>query len=236
MSADLCFCPPLADMVSSGRTVARNGKPVIVGGLSTVNNLLVLRNLFAALNPATTLETGLGYGASALVFAQSHRDFGAAPCGQHVAIDPFQDQVAHAGVAVVKRAGLNDYLDHINDFSDRALPRLLAEGRRFGLIYIDGSHLFEDVMIDCHYATQLLLPDGVLLFDDSSDPHVAKVLGFIDGNMGHVLTRLDVARFRGDAGRSFRYRLGKLFGRTQLTAYRKSGEGRRRWDSKLARF
>ena len=205
-------------------------------GLTTVNNLIVLRNLHLSLKAAATLEVGLGWGPSALVFAQSHKDIGSAPQGQHVAIDPFQDHVAHAGVAVVKRAGLNDYLDHINDFSDRALPRLLAEGRRFGMIYIDGSHLFEDVMIDCHYATQLLLADGVLLFDDSTDPHVAKLLGFTDGNMRHVLTRLDVAPFRGDAGRSFRYRLGKLFGRTQLTAYRKSGEGRRRWDSKLARF
>ena len=236
MSGDLSFCPALAEMVASGSTVDGEGRPTITRGLSTVNNLLVLRNLFEAMNPAATLETGLGYGASALVFAQSHRDFGAAPGGQHVAIDPFQDHVAHAGVAVVKRAGLNNYLNHINEFSDRALPRLLAEGRRFGLIYIDGSHLFEDVMIDCHYAAQLLLPDGVLLFDDSSDPHVAKALRFIDGNMGHALTRLDGARFRGDAGRSFRYRLGRLLGRLQLTAYRKIGEGRRAWDSSLVRF
>lgn len=79
-----------------------------------------------------------------------------APRAQHIAIDPFQDRLNDAGIAAIENAGLSDYVQHIGALSDRALPTLLGEGRRFGMIYIDGSHLFEDVFINCHYAAQLL--------------------------------------------------------------------------------
>lgn len=233
---DLSFCPVLEEMVTSQCAVDRDGNRTNVRGLSTVNNLIVLRNMCQAIKPAATLEIGLAYGASALVFAQSHRDRGAAPDAQHLAIDPFQHEVGVCGLTAVERAGLSGYLCHIADFSDRTLPMLLDQVRRFGLIYIDGSHLFEDVFIDCHYAAQLLVPGGVVVFDDSSDPHVAKVIKFIAGNMRHVLTEIDVSRFRAGGGKSLRYNVAKLVGRIQLKAFQKTGHGRRPWDSKLTQF
>jgi predicted O-methyltransferase YrrM len=233
---DLSFCPVLEEMVATQSTVDRAGNKTSVRGLSTVNNLVVLRNLCKAIAPAATLEIGLAYGASALVFAQSHRDNGAPPNAQHLAIDPFQHEVGFAGLTAVERAGLSGYLHHIADFSDRTLPKLLDQARQFGLVYIDGSHLFEDVFIDCHYVAQLLAPNGIVVFDDSSDPHVAKVIRFIAGNMCHVLTEIDLSPYRADAGKSLQYNVAKLVGRVQLKAFRKSGHGRRAWDSKLKPF
>ena len=233
---DLSFSPILNEMVSTGRTVDRDGNVVTPQGLSTVNNLVVLHNLHRELKSAATLEIGLAYGASALVFAQDHKDFGTAPAAQHVAIDPFQHHLNHAGLAAIERAGLSGYVRHVIAFSDRALPALLEEGRRFGMIYIDGSHLFEDVFIDCHYAAQLLEEGGVMVLDDSSDLHVAKAIRFVRRNMQHLLTELDVSPYRADGGRPVRYRAARALGRVQLTAFRKTGSDRRAYDAKLASF
>lgn len=47
-----------------------------------------------------------------------------------------------------------------------ALARLVAEGERFDLIYIDGSHFEDDVLTDTYLAWQLLDLGGVLIWDD----------------------------------------------------------------------
>jgi hypothetical protein len=42
--------------------------------------------------------------------------------------------------------------------TDRALPRLRDEGRKFGLIFVDAGHRVDDVFIDVHYAKGLCVP------------------------------------------------------------------------------
>ena len=54
----------------------------------------------------------------------------------------------------------------IRGFSNLVLPRLLGEGERFDIIFIDGSHAYADVVIDSHYAWRLLKPGGTLIWDD----------------------------------------------------------------------
>lgn len=51
----LSFCPVLAEMVASRCTVDREGNRRLASGLSTVNNLVVLRHLCEAIRPAATL-------------------------------------------------------------------------------------------------------------------------------------------------------------------------------------
>lgn len=50
--------------------------------------------------------------------------------------------------------------------SAEVLPSLKAEGALFDLIYIDGSHRRDDVMVDCLLSWRLLPPSGVMIFDD----------------------------------------------------------------------
>jgi len=229
------FCPELQQMIATGWAHDRDGNNVHATGVSTVNNLVVLDHLQRSTNACATLEIGLAYAASALVFANNHSLAGRPP-HSHVAIDPFQHHLNYAGLTMLESAGLLQHVRHIADFSDRALPSLLSDGAQFGMIYIDGSHLFEDVFLDCHYAAQLLEPDGIMLLDDSSDKHVRKVIRFLRGNMRHMLTEVDLAPYRMDRGRSAKYRVGKALGRTQLTAFRKIGEGRRAYDAPLKNF
>jgi len=231
------FSPVLREMMETGLTIGADGSTIQVLGGSTPNNLVVLRSLHMRTGAAATLEIGLAYGASALVFAETHHDLGHEPAGQHVAIDPFQNEhLMGAGLFAAERAGMRSYLTHREGFSDTELPALVAQGARFGIIYIDGSHLFEDVFLDAHYCAQLLEIGGVMLFDDSTDQHVVKVLRFLRSNMAGTLEPFDLSPYRADRGSSLKYRVGKALGRTQLTAFRKIADGRRPWDSKLAAF
>jgi Methyltransferase domain len=120
----------------------------------------------------------LGCGGSALVFTQTHKDLGHPPSRQHIAIDGFQngDFFDGAGVLAVERAGLSPYLDFREDRSRFALPTLLREGHKFRLIYIDGSHFFDDVLVDLCFSVRLLEVGGVVLLDDSSDREVWSVV------------------------------------------------------------
>ena len=232
-TTNLSFQPTLDEMLKTGKAGTTS---LPITGASTTNNLIVIRNLHMELRAENTLEVGLAYGASALVFAQTHKDLGNDIEGCHVAIDPFQADMANSGLAALDQAGLGNLVAHLEDFSDRALPDLLARHRRFGLIYIDGSHLFEDVFVDVHYCAQLLEMGGIMLLDDSTHPDIAKVARFVRRNMQGVLDKVDLSPYRADNGKSLRYIVAQKLDRVQLTAFRKVDAGRRHWDAKLTQF
>lgn len=230
-------CPELATLLESGEARGRSGSPRKISSLSTMNNLGVLQGLCDRYKPKRTLEIGLAFGGSAILFTAFHRRSGAAASAQHTAIDPFQTEVwDEAGLIALEVAGLRSFLDFQASFSSAALPRLAADGARFDMIYVDGSHLFEDVFIDFYYALRLLEEGGVLAFDDSSDPHVRKVLRFIRRNFDSTFRPMNLDRYRSDGGANLRYRIAKALGRVQLTAFQKVGPTTRAWNSPLRDF
>ncbi len=232
------FCPVLSEIIATRRIQGRTGRLFDgIGALSSVNNLIVLRNLCLNLKPRQTLEIGLSFGGSCLVFTTSHRDLGHPPERQHVALDPFQATVwDDSGITLADQAGVSSYLDFRPQFSSLELPGLIREGRKFDLVYIDGSHLFEDVFIDAHYVARLLSDEGVMIFDDSSMSHVKKVLRFIRRTLGAAFVEFDLAPYRRDSGKSIKYRMGRWFGRAQMTAFRRIGEVEREWDAPYVDF
>ncbi|MFN3410424.1 MAG: class I SAM-dependent methyltransferase [Limisphaerales bacterium] len=236
--AEFHSIPELCDLLASRRAVGRSGKVFTgLGALSTVNNLITLRRLMLHLKPKRTLEVGLCFGGSCLVFTGCHRDLHAPPVRQHVALDPFQQTVwDDAGLMAVENAGLAGYLDFRPGFSSLELAALVREGRQFDLIYIDGSHLFEDVFVDFYFTVRLLSLGGVAALDDCADPNIAKVLRFVGKNMSNSIEKLNLAPYRPDGGRSLKYRLAHALGRTQLRAYRRIGEVQRSWDAPFTDF
>lgn len=50
--------------------------------------------------------------------------------------------------------------------SQWVLPELLVERKRLDLCYIDGSHEARDVLFDSALAVEMLLPGGVIIWDD----------------------------------------------------------------------
>lgn len=234
---DFSFCPVLDEMVRTQRAVGRSGRVFDqLGALSTANNLQVLRALMEESRPLRTLEVGLGFGGSALTFAATHRELGHAPSKQHIVLDPFQQTVwDDAALAAIDRAGLADYVDFRPQFSSIELAKLSAEDARFGLIYIDGSHVFEDVFIDAYFSFRMLEHRGVAVFDDCTIDHVAKVLAFVNANWNGWIAEIDVSKYRAD-GASLKYQAARRLGRVQLRAFTRTGTDARPWDVPLQPF
>lgn len=232
------FCPGLGELLVSRQTVGKSGKVFSdVAALSTRNNLLTLHRLFVETKPERTLEIGLSFGGSALLFTSEHQALGRSPAAQHMALDPFQETVWDStGIMAVERAGLGGYLDFRSAFSAFELPRLVEQGDRFDLVYVDGSHLFEDAFVDAYFVTRLLSKGGIVAFDDSSTKDVGKVIRFIRSNMRTSLEEVDLLPYRDDSTAALPYRLARHLGKIQLTAFRRVGPAVREWNAQFVDF
>lgn len=214
------FCPTLADLYRTGRAVDDAGVVRDAGGLSTANNLAIIRSLVLKLRPKRTLEIGLATGGSALTFAATHQELGARPDRQHVAIDPNQNEWWHnLGKTLIRRAGLDDFVEVIEEPSCLALPEKMRSGETFDLAYIDGSHAFQDAMLDFYYVRYLLNPGGIVLFDDCSTRDIRELLEFIRTRI-FSFKEFDLVPFRPPGG-SFRYRVAKALNKVQCVAFQK---------------
>lgn len=237
MYAKFEFCPQLKSLLEIKKITGKTGKNFDdIGAASTVNNLLALRVLCLEIKPKNTLEIGFAYGASCLAIASSYRDLNYLPSHQHTTIDPYQSTVwDNTGRLMVESANLEDYVDVRENFSYYVLPQLLAEGKNFDLIYIDGSHLFEDVFIDFYYSNKLLSQQGLILFDDSFDPHIRKVINFIDKNFSQTYEKLNLSYIHSGI-KKIKYSLAVKLKKNQLTVYRKRGENERPWNTSFKHF
>lgn len=232
------FCPVLAELVNSRSAIGKTGKKFHgLAALSSCNNLLTLRKLMLETNPEKTLEIGFGFGGSALVFSASHRDLKHSPQRQHIVLDPLQESVwDSSGLLATERAGLSQYLDFRQRFSAVELPNIIEQGDRFGLVYIDGSHLFEDVFVDAYFVIRLLSKGGIVAFDDSAKTPVAKVLRFIRTNLSGSVSEIDLGPYRPQHENRFVYRVAHRIGKVQLTAFRRTGSAERDWNAPFHRF
>ena len=97
--------------------------------------------------------------------------------GTMVCVDPFTGSMEHSEMDL---SGLyKTFTDNVNEvkkpsqnlrvfdtYSYQALAKLIIEEAQFDLIYIDGSHMADDVFVDAAMAWGLLKPKGIFLFDD----------------------------------------------------------------------
>jgi len=137
-----------------------------------------LYRLVTCENLERTFEVGMAHGLSTIFIAQAHRDNGG---GRHTAIDPCQSSdFSRCGVLNLRRAGLDDLVEVIEQPNYTALPGLLDAGAdRFQLALIDGLHIFDHVMLDFFYSDRLLQVGGYVVFDDSGLPAVRAALNYI---------------------------------------------------------
>jgi predicted O-methyltransferase YrrM len=154
---------------------------------------LALREWVRAEGALRTLETGLGYGIATLFICEGLLANG--PDGRHVAVDPYQLEglpghrtaFAGAGLRILEEAGVRDLVEFHNEESQLVLPRLLADGRRFDLAFLDGNHRFEGVFCDLIYSGRLLKEGGIVFVDDTQLPGVRRAVGFCVANLGWVV-------------------------------------------------
>jgi hypothetical protein len=107
----------------------------------------------------------------------------------------------------------------------------------FNLIWLTsiGSHLFEDVFVNACFCNKITSERGVVAFDDSSNPYVAKAIRFLRTNRRGVLEELDLSRYRENRGDVTR-RAARYFGRVHLTAFRRVGSVDRESDAVFRSF
>jgi predicted O-methyltransferase YrrM len=63
-------------------------------------------------------------------------------------------------------AEFGDRVEKIRSVSSRGLARLSLAGRRFDVVYIDGSHHSEDVQADAVLSWPMVRKGGIVIFDD----------------------------------------------------------------------
>lgn len=131
-----------------------------------------------------TLEIGFAYGFSTVWMLDA---LAGASGSVHVAVDP-KERTHWGGVGLrqVERLALPE-----GAFSWReqtavgALSRLVDEGARFEFVFIDGSHRFDDVIVDSCLADQLLAVGGLLVFDDMWMQSVRAAASFLRTNRAY---------------------------------------------------
>lgn len=133
-----------------------------------------------------TLETGLGYAVSTLFICEAL--LANSPDGRHVAMDPnLRRGHAGEGLETLEQAGVRDLVEFYGEGSEVVLPRLLAEGRRFDLAFVDGNHRFEGVFLDLVYCGKLVTPGVVVFADDVQLPAVRHAAQFFVANLGWTI-------------------------------------------------
>jgi predicted O-methyltransferase YrrM len=211
---------PLLKRIIRDRVTSNGGSLQSLESCSTENNIHVLREVIRQRQPHATLEIGLANGASALTILGSLEEFSGGVY-MHTSIDPFQETLwNNVGRQLVENQGLGGHFELIQEFSSQALPRLLGEGKTYDLVYVDGSHTFDNVFIDYYYSVRLLEKGGIILFDDCTTEDVANVIRYISSRQNTVLRELDLDPFR-NPNRSWISRVGKVLGRSQIRGFEK---------------
>jgi predicted O-methyltransferase YrrM len=149
-----------------------------------------LRNWVVRERAARTIEVGLGYGISALFICEGLLTNGAAG-PRHVAMDPHQDtRFANCGLQFLDEGGVADMVEFYAAESQIVLPRLLEDGRRFDVAFVDGNHRFDGVFVDLVYLGRVVQPGGIVFVDDYQLPAVARATSFFVANVGWTVEQV----------------------------------------------
>ena len=171
--------PVLEALFTTGQTVDAAGetRDVFPRGISRAMGEAIAALIFEH-HCLHTMEVGCAFGVSSMFICDAltrRRTEGAS----HVIIDPWQTSYfAKAGILNLERADF-DFFELIEEPSERALPKLWEQGRRFDFALIDGRHTMDQVMLDFFYIDKLLNVGGIIVFDDISFPGVAKAVRFV---------------------------------------------------------
>ncbi|MGE3340316.1 MAG: class I SAM-dependent methyltransferase [Alphaproteobacteria bacterium] len=164
-------------LLESGRVDGRTGTHPLHSAIDAAEAACLSAVIEADPAVTRTLEVGCGYGVSALTIAGATAG---RPGASHTIIDPHQEKEWDgAGLQQLERAGLS-HASLMERPSEFVLPELAAtEAGRFHLVFLDGWHTFDHVMVDAFYATRLLAIGGYLACDDVTFPSVRRAVDYL---------------------------------------------------------
>lgn len=207
----------LREAVRTGFVEHPDGRKVKLTSAISRRNLNALYRTVLARRPALVIEIGMAYGVSTLGILTALEEL---KHGELISIDPYLGWDGGMAVArhQVARSGLAGRHRHIRDSSHAALPKLLAEGLKPDLVYIDGWHTFDGAFVDFFYADKLIGVGGVVAFNDAGWRSVFRVIRFVQTHRKY--RELDVGLPRCYRSRNLLFSLIKrIEGRSTLDRY-----------------
>jgi predicted O-methyltransferase YrrM len=184
----------LADLLGSGEIRADDGTvhrlfPVSISAEEGQE----LREWVVREHALSTIEVGLAYGVSALFICQGLVMNGD-EVARHTVLDPYQAaRFANCGLQALARAGVAHLVEHHPEESQTALPRFVAEGRRFDFAFVDGNHRYDAVFLDLIYLGRLVRGGGIIFLDDYQLPAVARAVSFCVTNLDWTIEKVSTA-------------------------------------------
>jgi predicted O-methyltransferase YrrM len=177
-----------------------------------------IANLCRAERPSATLEVGMAWGLSTLhILAALAEIRGSEPGAPHVVMDPFQvARYGNAALRLVREVGAEAMLEFYPEPSEIVLPRMLANGRQFDLVFIDGDHRFDPGFVDFFFVHRILKPGGLVIFDDVLFDGIYLTSRWAETNLGYQ----PVAQYPAAGKRPPRSEAGRLR-RPHIGAWRK---------------
>lgn len=155
------------------------------------------------LSATACLEIGFHTGSTAVYMLNALRERG----GSVTSIEPNSEDIRGFETVAAFDPGKAHH-EVVAARSDETLPRLLAEGRKFDFVFIDGWKTLDAMFVDAYYATRLLRTGGVLFFDDHHMPSVRKTVRMLRTHYGYRPMR----PLPSHAGTGFRLFLGLISG------------------------
>jgi predicted O-methyltransferase YrrM len=135
--------------------------------------------------PNVVVEVGMAFGVASLAILSALEEAGGP--GRLISIDPYElTQWKGCGIEAVRRAGLDERHELIEDFDYLALPELLRSGLGIGFAYLDGWHTFDYTLLDFWYVDRMLETGGVVGFNDCGWPAVDKAIQFVLSHRRYV--------------------------------------------------
>jgi len=186
----------------------------------------------------STLEIGMAFGLSTVAICQVHQDRDA---GSHIAIDPYQKKKKYRAIGLlnVQRAGLAERLRFVEESSVTALPKLVEEGVKLDLAFIDGNHQFDYTLLEFFYIDMLMETGGLIIFDDLWMPSIRKAVSFVLKNRAYKILPIKAKsnlkrRVERTAARivqtQFDWESGVKWSRENICILQKQAKDKREWD------
>jgi predicted O-methyltransferase YrrM len=175
------FRSVLLSMYNGEQQLGSDGERYSLSGLARISpeQGMWLYSLCRETKPKTTLEIGLAYGFSTMYFLAAIHENGV---GHHTAVDPFQSRYHGIGSRQSRTLDMGDSFLLIEEKSVAALVHLAERREMFEVIFIDGNHHFDNVLVDFTLSAELCPMGGCIILDDMWMPSIRMAVAFIRSN------------------------------------------------------
>ena len=171
----------LEQMLDQQKTYDLDGKERKVTGSISRHQADFMMEIIKARKLCKCVETGVAYGVSTIAICQalSELEKMGLEC-KHWGVDPCQySEFNGSAVAALRSCGLDHLFELLEGPSHIMLPKLVEQGVRVDMVFVDGWHTFDYTLIDVFLADKLLKPGGILMMHDMQMPSKQKVLGYL---------------------------------------------------------